>query len=65
MESSARNNLSGRIVRIEDLGRIVKLDVDTGKTFTVQITRKSLKEMGLSVGQKIYITFKASSVLQI
>ncbi|MGD2200689.1 MAG: ABC transporter ATP-binding protein [Candidatus Bathyarchaeota archaeon] len=62
MESSARNNLKGRITRIEDLGRIVRLDVDVGRTFKVQITHKSLGEMGLNVGQEVYLTFKASSV---
>jgi len=60
--SSARNNLLGRIVGIEELDSIIRLRVDVGATFTVQITRKSLDEMGLNIGQEVYITFKASSV---
>jgi molybdopterin-binding protein len=62
MESSARNNLLGRITSIAEQNSIVKLKVDVGCTLTVQITRKSLVEMGLNVGQEIYLTFKASSV---
>jgi tungstate transport system ATP-binding protein len=62
MESSARNNLLGRISSITEQNSIVKLKVDVGRLVTVQITRKSLVEMGLNVGQEIYLTFKASSV---
>lgn len=62
MESSARNNILGTIVGIEDYNSIVRLRVDVGRVFTIQITRRSLVEMGLNVGQEVYITFKASSV---
>jgi molybdopterin-binding protein len=62
MESSARNNILGAIVGIEDHNSIVRLRVDVGRVFTIQITRRSLIEMGLNVGQEVYITFKASSV---
>ncbi|MBC8224610.1 ABC transporter ATP-binding protein [Candidatus Bathyarchaeota archaeon] len=62
MASSARNNLRGKIIGVEELEAIVRLRVDVGVVFTVQITRRSLEEMGLNVGQEVYITFKASSV---
>jgi len=54
--------LLGRIVGIEELDSIIRLRIDVGATFIVQITRKSLDEMGLNIGQEVYITFKASSV---
>jgi molybdopterin-binding protein len=60
--SSARNNLLGKIIGVEEIGAIVRLRVDVGVVFTVQITRRSLEEMGLNVGQEVYLTFKASSV---
>jgi len=60
--SSARNVFKGIIVGITDLGSITKLTVDTGKKFSVQITKKSLTEMKLSVGSEVFLTFKASSV---
>lgn len=62
VESSARNSLRGGIVSVEDFDSVVRLKVDAGRVFTVQITRRSLREMGLNVGQEVYLTFKASSV---
>jgi tungstate transport system ATP-binding protein len=62
MTSSARNNLLGRIVGIEDRDSVVRMKVNVGRVFTAQITRRSLVEMGLNVGQEVYLTFKASSV---
>jgi molybdopterin-binding protein len=63
IETSARNQFRGSIVRIEDRGNIVKLQVDVGEVFTVQITRKSYDEMNLKIGTMVYLSFKASSVL--
>ena len=60
--SSARNNLLGTIIKIEDNDSIIKMNVNVGVLFIIQITRKSFEEMGLNVGQEIYLTFKASSV---
>lgn len=62
MESSARNTLRGSILSVEDTDSVVRLRVDVGRVFTIQITRRSLVEMGLNVGQEVYLTFKASSV---
>jgi molybdopterin-binding protein len=62
IESSARNTLRGRIVGVEERGAVVRLRVDVGRVFTVQITRRSLDEMGLNVGSEVHLTFKASSV---
>ena len=60
--SSARNTFKGRISGVSDLGSIVKLRVDTGKEFVVQITAKSFMEMQLNLGSAVFLTFKASSV---
>ena len=62
LESSARNVFKGTIVGITDLGATAKITVDAGKKFSIQITKKSLTEMKLNVGSKIYLTFKASAV---
>ncbi len=62
LQSSARNVFKGRISGITDVGSIVRLTVDAGKKFTVQITKKSLTEMNLNVGSEVYLTFKASAV---
>jgi molybdate/tungstate transport system ATP-binding protein len=62
LKSSARNVFKGKIVGITDLGGIAKINVDAGRKFSVQITKKSLTEMKLTVGAEIFLAFKASSV---
>jgi molybdopterin-binding protein len=62
VESSARNVFKGRITEIEDLGSLVKLKVDVGKPFAVQITKRSFTEMKLNLNAEVFIAFKASSV---
>jgi tungstate transport system ATP-binding protein len=62
LHSSARNFFKGKITEITDSDSIVKLKVDVGKVFSVQITKKSFNEMGLNLGSQICILFKASSV---
>ena len=62
LESSARNHFKGRITEISDLESLVKLKVDVGKVFTVQITKRSFNEMKLNLDADVYIAFKASSV---
>ena len=62
LESSARNVLRGRITHISDLGSLVKLTVDVGKPFVVQITKRSFGEMELNLEAEVFIAFKASSV---
>ncbi len=62
LTSSARNAFKGKIAGITDLGSVVRLTVDARKKFLVQITKKSLIEMNLSVNSRVFLTFKASSV---
>ncbi|MDH5623894.1 MAG: TOBE domain-containing protein, partial [Candidatus Bathyarchaeota archaeon] len=62
MSSSARNVFEGKIVGVSDFGPVVKLRVDAGKEFVVQITKRSFVEMRLNVGSTVFLTFKASSV---
>jgi molybdopterin-binding protein len=40
----------------------VKVKVDVGKIFAVQITKRSFGEMKLNLNDKVFIAFKASSV---
>ncbi|HIJ08413.1 TPA: ABC transporter ATP-binding protein [Candidatus Bathyarchaeota archaeon] len=62
LESSARNVFKGRITEISDLGTLVKLTVNVGNPFTIQITKRSFAEMGLNLNAQVYVAFKASSV---
>jgi len=60
--SSARNVFKGRIIEVLDLGSLVKLRVDVGKPFTVQITKRSFSEMQLNLDSWVFLAFKASAV---
>ena len=62
MESSARNVFKGKIIEITDSDSVVKLKVDVGKPFAVQITKQSFNDLGLCLNAQVFITFKASSV---
>ncbi len=62
VESSARNVLKGKIAEIIDLDSLVKLKVDVGRVFLVQITKRSFNELALNIGADVCIVFKASSV---
>lgn len=62
LKTSARNVFKGRITEISDLGSLVKLRIDVGKSFWVQITKRSFNELGLNLNSEVYIAFKASSV---
>lgn len=64
VQTSARNVFEGRICEIADYGNIIKVKVRVkeGREFSVQITKKSLEEMRLNLGTRVFIAFKASSV---
>ncbi len=62
LDSSARNVFKGRIAEISDQGPIVRLQINAGKKFLVQITKRSFTEMNINLGSHVYLAFKASSV---
>lgn len=64
IQTSARNIFGGTISEITDYGNIVKVKVKIkeGKEITAKITKKSLEEMKLTLGTRVFIAFKASSV---
>jgi|Deesub1362A_J573_1020465.scaffolds.fasta_scaffold02028_5 molybdate/tungstate transport system ATP-binding protein len=63
LESSARNVLKMRVTAIEDLGSVVKVEVESsGIELRAIITRSSLLELGISEGDEIYAVFKSSAI---
>ena len=60
--SSARNVFRGRIAEMVDLGPVMRLKVNAGKEFVVQVTRRSFNEMKLNIGSEVFLVFKASAV---
>ncbi len=63
LQSSARNVFQGRLTRIEERTKgVLDVAVVAGESFTVRLTHQSLQELGLTVGDPVYITFKSTSV---
>ncbi|MDD5398207.1 MAG: ABC transporter ATP-binding protein [Dehalococcoidia bacterium] len=60
--SSARNNLRCSITSLSSIGPLCTVTVDCGFPLEVLVTDKSVVEMGLSQGQELYASFKASAV---
>ena len=65
MKLSARNQLKGTIVEIQDgaVNGIVKIDLGSGNIISSVITLASIRELGLKVGGTAYAVIKASNVM--
>ena len=65
MKLSARNQLKGTIVEIQDgaVNGIVKLDIGGGNVISSVITMALIRELGLKVGGTAYAVIKASNVM--
>jgi tungstate transport system ATP-binding protein len=57
---SARNVLRSRIVRLEPLGRRVRVVLDCGFPLVAHITLRSARELELAPGQEVSASFKAT-----
>lgn len=62
ISSSARNSFYGVVERIVHKSSFVEIILDISFNLTVDITRKSLLEMGIKKGDKLWATFKVSSI---
>jgi len=60
--TSARNHLRGTVRRITTIGGQVRVMLDCGPTLVALITKQSLEEMGLTVGDEVVASFKATAV---
>jgi len=60
--SSARNSFSGKVENVMKKASGVEVVVNAGLLFSVDITRQSSEEMDLKIGDKLWITFKVSSI---
>ena len=65
MKLSARNQLKGTVVEIQDgaVNGIVKIDLGGGNIISAVITMPSIRELGLKVGGTAYAVIKASNVM--
>lgn len=65
MKISARNQLKGKIVEIEQgaVSGIVKIDIGGGNIISASISMDAIKELNLKVGENATAIIKASSVM--
>ena len=65
MKLSARNQLKGTIMEIQDgaVNGVVKIDLGGGNVLSAVITMASIRELGLKVGGTAYAVIKASNVM--
>ena len=65
MKISARNNLTGKVLSIQD-GTVfseVVLEIVTGVEVAATVTKQSREKLGIEVGQDAHAIFKASHVM--
>lgn len=65
MKLSARNQLKGTIVEIQEgtVNAIVKINVGNDNIVTADITVQAVKELGLTVGKEAVAVIKSTSVM--
>ncbi len=65
MKISARNQIKGKIVELEEgaVNARVVLDIGNGNKISSSITMNAVKDLGLEVGSEAYAIIKASSVM--
>ena len=60
---SARNEIAGRIVSISQNGPLMRVLVDVGgDEMSADITRLAVRDLGIGSGDRVILTFKATSV---
>jgi molybdopterin-binding protein len=60
--SSARNRISGKIVKMLPQGPLEKVMIDCGFPVVALVTRSSAKELSLQTEHSVQVSFKASAV---
>ena len=60
--TSAQNQVPGRVSQIREIDGRYRICLDCGVKIYSHITKRSLAEMRIDIGKKLYAVFKASSV---
>lgn len=59
---NGENHFGCKVVRIIDRGSILQVTVDLPPELTALMTRSTFREMGLTVGMPVHVSFKATAV---
>lgn len=65
MKLSARNQLPGKVVSIEEgaVNSLVKIDIGGGTIISSTISKDAVKDLGLTIGSDAIAVIKATSVI--
>lgn len=65
MKLSARNQLKGTILEIENgaVNAIIKLDIGSGNIISATVSMDAVKSLNLAVGKEAYAVIKPTSVM--
>ena len=65
MKLSARNQLKGTILEIENgaVNAIMKLDIGSGNIISATVSMDAVKSLNLAVGKEAYAVIKSTSVM--
>lgn len=65
MKISARNQIKGKVIKVEKgaVNAIVKLDIGGGNIISATVSLESVKELGIKEGKKAVAIIKATSVM--
>jgi len=65
MKSSARNNLKGRVVKVNHgaVNSEITIELPDGQQIVSIITKHSAENLGLAEGKDVYAVIKASNVM--
>jgi len=61
-QSSARNSFKGTVTNVLKKASVAEVILDIGIPLIIDITRKSCEEMAVKTGDKLWATFKVSSL---
>lgn len=62
LESSMQNSYVGRITGLSEENGLINMLVQAGEKFNVLITNAALQELGVNIGDKVWLSFKSTSV---
>lgn len=60
--TSARNRLPGVVTKLNPSGPLVRVTVDCGFTLVAAVTKQSVADLGLQIGDTVESSFKASAI---
>ena len=62
LDSSMRNRFKGEIKALHARGDHIQITVDVGERFQAIITKEALDDLGMNLGDTIWLSFKSSAV---